>query len=414
MTHADLTSAPAPTSTTGGCPFHASGLPTDGTPFRPSPTLTQWRAEAPATRVLAEDGTVGWFVTRYETALKVLEDPRFSAAQPHYPVGRPHDLRDPDFNGHDVASAMTVANLHTLDAPQHTRIRRAVTSRFSVRSVRARFEPIRDRISSTLDELMLQDTADLYSDFARPVAAFAVAHIMGVPETLRRRFEELYLYASLDPELVMDATIAFLREMLEIKGKDPGDDTASDLARSDLTSDEALGVLFIVLGAGIGSLSYMISTSIASLLQSPEQLRKLRADPALLTSAVEELVRMNSLFMSTHPRNVIETVTIDGIEFAEGDSVWVSTIAANRDPDRFESPDTLDVTRDAYGHIAFGHGVHSCIGQQLARALVLEAITQVLERAPGLRLIEAAQVEPMPFEGNLPVYRGGRVLVAWS
>lgn len=414
MTHLDSTTTTAQAAAAAGCPFHAAQLPTDGTPFRPSPTLAEWRAEAPATRVAAGNGTVGWYVTRYETARKVLEDPRFSAAKPHYLIGQPHDLRDADHYGHSFASAMTAANLHVLDGPQHARIRRAVTSRFSVRSVRSRFAPIAEVMRTTLAELRTRETAELHGELARPVATFAVAHILGVPESLRPQFFHPEPVGPMEPHEATELSVAFVREMLEIKGEDPGDDTASDLAASELTGEVALGVLTILLGAGVGSVAYMMTTSVASLLLEPDQFRLLRGDPSLIGPAVEELVRFNSLFMSTHPRSATEDLTIDGVEFAEGDSVWVSPIAANRDPDRFESPDTLDVTRDAYGHIAFGHGVHACIGQQIARALITETITQLIEQAPDLRLIEAEQLEPMPFEGDLPVYPGGRVVVAWN
>ena len=267
---------------------------------------------------------------------------------------------------------------------------------------------------ATLDELLARETADLYSEFARPVSIFAVCEVLGVPATHRARYREIFVGDSIAVASGPDESVAFAREILQIKADAPGEDTASDLIRSDLTEDERLGVFLNLLGAAPGSVSFVISTSVASLLLAPDQWAILRDDPARIAGAVEELVRFNSLFLSGHPRSVVEDATIDGIAFRQGESVWVSPIGANRDPARFEDPDALDITRDAYGHLAFGHGVHSCIGQQLARALITESIVQLVDRAPGMRLLEAQQLNPLPFDGYLPVYSPGRVVVAWK
>lgn len=238
---------------------------------------------------------------------------------------------------------------------------------------------------------------------------FAHCRVLGIPEHRSGEFTDIFAAEDLRPEEM----IAFAREVLELKRDDLGEDTISDILRSDLTDAESLGITSVLMGSGRDAIAYMIPTTMVSLLTDPGQLAALRRDPALIRPAVEEFVRFHAMFVSAHPRTVAEDVTLQGIEFRAGESVWVSTVAANRDGDRFADPDTFDVTRDAFGHIAFGHGIHGCIGQQLARVVIAEAITQLLDRLPSLRLVEAAQSAPLPFAGPLPTYSPGRVHVEW-
>jgi cytochrome P450 len=391
--------------TAPGCPYHAA-LPKDGTPFAPSPEFAQWRAEAPATRLRAEDGNVGWFITGYDLARAVLEDPRFSATRQRYPLGT--SLFEGEAPGHDALAAFAAGNVLSLDPPQHTRIRRSVTSRFSVRSVRGRLPEIRAYVARRLEDLAAGTTAELFADLAVPVSVFTHCEVLGIPEEHRARFVELFV-----DEVRPEPALAFVRELLELRRGDPGEDTITDLLASDLTAAEREGILTVLMASGRDAIAYMISTNAATLLRHPDQLATLRSDPARIPAAVEEFVRFNAMFLSTHPRTVAEDCDLDGIPFRAGESVWVSTVAANRDPERFEDPDAFDVSRDAYGHVAFGHGIHGCIGQQLARLVIGETIAQLLARFPHLRLVEAQQAEPMPFAGNLPTYAPGRVVVGW-
>ncbi|WP_083459650.1 cytochrome P450 [Jiangella muralis] len=391
-----------------GCPHHAAVMPTDGTPFRPSPRFAAWRAEAPATRLTADDGNVGWFVTGYDLARQVLEDARFSQADQRHPVG--HHV----FSGHvpdaDLVAAFTTGNVLGLDPPQHTRIRRTVVGRFSVRSVRGQLPDVRAFIERRLDELVAAGgTADLFWDLAVPVSVFAHCRVLGIPEHKSGEFADIFAAEELRPAEMVE----FARAVLELKRDDLGEDTISDVLRSELNDAESLGIVSVLMGSGRDAIAFMIPTTMVSLLTDPGQWETLRSDPALIPPAVEEFVRFHAMFVSAHPRTVAEDLTLQGIDFRAGEAVWVSTVAANRDGDRFADPDTFDVTRDAYGHIAFGHGIHGCIGQQLARVVIAEAITQLLDRLPSLRLVRADQLEPLPFAGPLPTYSPGSVHVAW-
>ncbi|WP_156096743.1 cytochrome P450, partial [Amycolatopsis jejuensis] len=348
---------------TTGCPYpHPPVMPQDGTPFQPSPEFAKWRTEAPATRITAENGTIGWFITGYELARQVLQDIRFGNSDQRTPLGpRPLVLGTPI--GEETMHALMVGNVLGLDPPQHTKIRRAAVGRFSVRAVRGQRAAIAEYIGQRLDEILAAgSTADLFEDLALPVSVFAHCRVLGIPDSKSGEFAAIF-------------------------------------ATEDLK---------------VGDIAYMIGTIMVSLLSDPAQLDLLRREPERIPAAVEEFVRFHAMFVSTHPRTVTEDVTLEGIEFRKGDPVWVSTVAANRDGARFPDPDKFDVTREAAGHLAFGNGIHACIGQQLARVVIGEAITQLLQRIPTMQLVEAEQLEPMAFAGDLPTYAPGTVRVTWD
>ncbi|PZG53217.1 cytochrome P450 [Spongiactinospora gelatinilytica] len=394
-----------------GCPYqHPPVMPRDGTPFRPSPQFAQWRAEAPATRLTAEDGNVGWFVTGYELARQVLQDPRFSMSDRRTPLG-PTPLPMGKPIDAERVHALMVGNVLGLDPPQHTRIRRAAVGRFSVRGVRRQRPAIGEFIERRLDEILAAGpTADLFEDFAVPVSVFAHCRVLGIPDAKAEEFTAIFA----TDELRFGDMVEFAADVLDLKAADLVEDTISDLLRSELTGPERLGIVTVLMGSGRDAIAYMIGTIMVSLLSDPGQLETLRREPERIPAAVEEFVRFHAMFVSTHPRTVAEDLTLEGIDFRKGEPVWVSTVAASRDGERFPDPDTFDVTREASGHLAFGHGIHACIGQQLARVVIAEAITLLLARLPALRLVEAEQQAPMAFAGDLPTYAPGTVRVAWD
>jgi cytochrome P450 len=158
----------------------------------------------------------------------------------------------------------------------------------------------------------------------------------------------------------------------------------------------------------------LIATTAVALLTNPEQLELLLADPDKIDSAVEEFMRYGSMFITLFPRTALEDVELEGVVVKAGQSVSVSTVAANRDPARWENPDVFDVTRDGLGHLGFSYGVHGCIGQQVARIEIAEGIRQLILGCKGLRLVEAEQLSPMPFAHPVAVYEAGAVLVEWD
>lgn len=388
---------------TGKCPV--AHFPREGSAFSPPPQLAEWREAAPATRVRAQDGTEGWVVTRFQLAKQVLSDSRFSATHQRYPLGTRLFKGDPLAS--EAKRALSVGDVLSMDPPQHTRIRRSATSRLSVRAVREAMPRIRAYTASLLEGFSTRETIDLFGDFALPVSIYAHCEVLGVPDSMRERFEREFTTHNLDENVMY----AFARQLLEKKREDLGEDAISDILRSNLTPDEQRGITLVLLRSGRDAVAYMISTITLSLLNAPDQLQKLRSNPGAFPAALEELLRFNALFVSTHPRTVLEDVTLEGIDFKAGDPVWISTVAANRDKERFEDPDVLDIDRDSYDHVTFGYGIHTCIGQQLARAVITDSIGQLLNAEPAMSLLSAEQTGAIAFEGNLPTYAPGAVMV---
>ena len=411
------------TDTTPRCPVNHASLPGDGTPLRPSPSFAIWRETASATPLKFQDGHDGLIATGYDLARAVLSDPRFSMRPERLPLGPVGDLA----SDKDVPNAALPAeipgpldndaqiseqsNLLILDGAEHSRLRRLVTPRFSLKQARSRRDWINNMVSEQLALFKAkQQPADIWRDYGLPIAARTHCHVIGVPETHLETFVELFEGSS-----TAQQKYDFIREVLELRKANPGDDVISDLlASEEITRNETEGVLRLLLGAGRDSVAYLIATTAVALLTNPEQLELLLADPDKIDSAVEEFMRYGSMFITLFPRTALEDVELEGVVVKAGQSVSVSTVAANRDPARWENPDVFDVTRDGLGHLGFSYGVHGCIGQQVARIEIAEGIRQLILGCKGLRLVEAEQLSPMPFAHPVAVYEAGAVLVEWD
>lgn len=411
------------TESTSACPFLAGTLPGDGTPLRPSPTLAVWREEGAAVPLQYQDGHEGRVGTRYDFVRGVLEDPRFSMLPGRMPMGPTHHVSDEDelpnaalpaeLSGSLDAAAQRSeqANLLILDGEQHSRLRRLVTSRFSVKQVRGRREWIADMVSKELANVKAKGTsADVWADYALPIAARTHCRVIGIPDSEYDEFVRLFVGSS-----TAQQKYDFIRRVVDMRRNETGDDVITDLLASEAVSQEEIeGLLRLLLGAGRDSVAYLIATATVALLSNPDQLEILRKEPELYDTVVEEFMRVGAMFLTLFPRTALEDVELEGVSIAAGQSVSVSPVAANRDPDRWERPEEFDVSRDAFGHLGFGHGIHGCIGQQLARVEIREGIRQLFEGLPGLRLIHAEQLTPMPFAHPVAVYEAGAVLVEWD
>lgn len=412
------------------CPFHgAQTLPDDGTPLRPSPTIAAWRAAAPAVPLAYDDGHVGLVVTRYDTARAVLGDARFSQVPHRMPVsaGHPgpgvpaavdpveqddHDAvaRDREDLDDDARASIAAANLLALDGDVHQRMRRGVTSRFSVKQVRGREPWVRDLVGRQLERFVaLGPGTDLFAEYAQPVSAATHCRVIGVPEDLLPTFVARFAGAS-----TTQAKFDLIRQVVARREGDPGEDVVTDLLASDFSRAETEGLLFQLMSAGRDSVAYLIATATVALLTHPDQADALRAGPERVGTAVEEFMRTGAMFLTLFPRTATEDLDLDGVHVAAGQTVSVSPVGANRDPRRWDRPEDFDVDRDAFGHLGFGHGPHGCVGQQLARLEIREAIAQLLVRLPGLRLVDAEQTRPMPFANPVATYEAGAVRVTWG
>jgi cytochrome P450 len=235
--------------------------------------------------------------------------------------------------------------------------------------------------------------ADLVEMFALPIPSLVICDLLGVPYEDRARFHEqaavvVDFEASAEEGATAYAAITeFFQELIERKRIQPEDDLLSGLVSSgELNDDELIGAGTLLLVAGHETTANMLSLGTFALLAHPAELEHLRADPSLLGNAVEELLRYLSITQFGPARTALEDLELGGCSIRAGETVVVSLPAANRDRDRFAEPDTLDLRRDASGHLAFGHGVHSCIGQQLARLEMQFGYSALFGRFPTLRL----------------------------
>jgi cytochrome P450 len=398
------------------CPIHEiRKVPIDGTPLSPSATFEQWREEGAATPLEYEDGHQGLVVTRYELAKLILEDKRFSQKpirMPLHQISREESAPGTTIIGGELATASDLdpGNLLFLDGEQHLKIRRAVTSRFSVRSAKGYESDIKAIVSKQIENLVAHGSpVDLSEHYSEPISAAGHARVLGIPESLYSDYERLFVGKSEESE-----KIEYLRRVLAFKKASPADDVLSDLVKSELQKNEIEGLTLSLMVSGRDNVAYMISTGIVALLKHPDQLQALRDNPALIDGGIEELLRISAVFLTMFPRTATEDVEINGVKIPCGQSVSVSAVAANYDERQYLDPDRFDLSRDAFGHLGFGYGLHGCLGQQVARIEIREGIMQLLQAFPNLKLVHAEQDEPMPFYHPVAAYQVGEVIVGWD
>jgi cytochrome P450 len=363
----------------------------------PYPTYSELRSSAPVHRITLPDGRGVWLVTRHEDVLAVFKDERF--VKNWRKVLTPEQLAQiPPIP--EVMEPLS-ANMLDTDPPDHRRLRALVSKAFTPRLI----EHMRPRVQEIADTLLdaVQDRGemDLIDDYAFLLPITVIAELLGVPAEDRNSFREWsdaavsgdtsreHLEKVLIPN--MQAFIDYLRQMFEEKRRNPAEDLVSALVRAEeagdqLSEDELLGMVFLLLVAGHETTVNLIGNGVLALLQHPDQLEKLRADPSLIRDAVEELLRFDGPVETSTERFAREDVRIGETVIPRGEMVLVVIAAADRDPDRFPDPDALDITRSDNKHLAFGKGIHHCLGAPLARMEGQIAISTLLRRMPELRL----------------------------
>ncbi|MDA2812165.1 cytochrome P450 [Nocardiopsis sp. RSe5-2] len=380
-----------------------------GRPFAPPEELAAVR---PLARIPLADGSPGWLVTGFAAARAVTSDPRFSNRMELQRLVLPR-AGMPD----RMPPAPPGMFLQT-DPPEHTRYRRLLAGRFTVRRMRLLTEGVERTVAEHLDAMeRAGGTADLVAAYAQPIPALVICEILGVPTEDHDRFQE-NTRAFNDPAATaeemgraMQELAGYLRDLVNAKRAAPTDDILSELTDSDLTEEELVNVATLLLGAGLDTTANMIALGTYALLRHPDQLAVMRDDPEAVDGGVEELMRYLSI-AHTGQRAALEDVELEGHMVKEGDIVALSMAAANRDPERFPDPDRLDLRREAPGHIGFGHGVHQCLGQQLARVEMRAAFPALLRRFPDLRL--AVPEEEVPLRSDSDIYGVDRLPVAWG
>lgn len=364
-------------------------LPTErqaACPFDPPAELLDARRHGPISRYTHPGGKPGWLITGYDLVRSVLADPRFSS--------RKELMNLVDFE----LPPAPPGEFLLMDDPQHRRYRQPLAGRFTVRRMRLLTERIEQITADCLDAMeKAGPPTDLVTAFAKPIPTIVICELLGVPYEDRGSFQEqidtFMGGATSDEELIAayTATQEYLARLVAAKRANPTDDVLSELTDSDLTDEELKGISLILLAAGFDTTANMLSLGTYALLQNPAQLAALRADPALTDGAVEELLRYLSV-AKTFMRTALEDVEVGGQMIEAGTTVVLSYNTANRDPERFADPHVLDLRRqDTGGHLAFSHGIHQCLGQQLARVEMRVAFRALLDRFPTLRLAVPAE-----------------------
>ncbi|MFG3207625.1 cytochrome P450 [Streptomyces sp. NPDC048192] len=395
------------------------GLPMERNagPFDPPREITRLREARPVSPLIFPDGHEGWLVTGYDEVRRLMADTRFSSRQDLGPLHVPYEV--PGMPAVTEPSPQVPGLFISMDPPDHTRLRRMLTGAFTVKRMRELEEHIGDIAERQLAEMArLTPPVDLVREFALPVPLLVICELLGVPYEDRGSFQAnsaTFMEKDVELEKKMAAytgLTTYLAELVTRKRATPGEDILSDLAaRDDLTVEELTGIAFLLLLAGHETTVNMLGLGTFALLEHPEQAAELRAHPDLMPGAVEELLRYLSV-ADIFFRYATEDLELGGETIGEGSTVVVSLLAANRDPRRFDDPDTLDIRRNARGHLSFGHGVHQCLGGQLARIEMRAGLSGLLRRFPTLEL--AVPADEVRLRTDMNIYGVHELPVTWT
>ncbi|MFC4116058.1 cytochrome P450 [Nonomuraea zeae] len=391
-------------------------------PLDPAPAMRDRQQEGPLVRVRLWDGGTAWLVTGHAEHRAVLGDPRVSV-EPRRGIPRLSALEAEAMDSLAEDGSDGIGFI-MMDDPEHARLRRMVTSAFTVRRVAA-MRPATQKIADDLIDAMLAGPkpADLVEAFALPLPSLVISGLLGVPYDDHEFFQansRTIINRNSTSEQRREAQYrlgAYLDGLLGHKLARPGDDLLSGLAArvtaGELPRLEAVRMSVLMLFAGHETTANMITLGTLALLQHPDQAALLREgdDPKPVATAVEELLRYLTITHGGLRRVALEDIEIAGRTIRAGEGILAVNETANRDPSVFPDPDRLDLQRDARLHATFGHGVHHCLGQPLARMELQVAYPTLLRRVPTLAL--AAEVEQIPFKHDGFVYGAYELPVTW-
>jgi cytochrome P450 len=290
------------------------------------------------------------------------------------------------------------------DGMAHDRLRGLVGAAFTRRRIENLIPRIEQITRDLLEGLDTTAVTDLIAGFAYPLPMTVICEMIGVPEQDRDEFRHGYIVTSKGPPFVSDddyiaateAVVGLIRRLVAARRAHPSNDLLSQLItlrqdRDQLSDDELTSMINLLVLAGHETTVNLIANGIHALLTHPDQLARLRGKPHLIAPAVEELLRFESPVHLALPLTAAEPLDINGVEIAAGQIVIAALLAANRDPARIPQPDRLDIARAHNPHMAFGHGIHHCLGAPLARLEGRIALTSLLDRYPRLRLAVAPE-----------------------
>jgi cytochrome P450 len=387
-------------------------------PMHPPPEYAQFRSAEPIRKVTLWDGSTAWVITRFRDVRQALGDDRFSAVvyRPDFPKLSPTK---------DALYAFEPPTFFRMDPPDHGRYRAMLANDFAFHAANGWRTPIQDIVDRLIDGMLEKGPpTDFVKAFASPLPSIVITEMLGIPYE-DHSFFETRTQARLDLNTDRETVIRAGREMLEYidrlltqREADPtGDDMLSRLVIEQiwpghLKHADAVAMAELMLRGGHETTASQIAMGLLTLLQHPEQLRLVQDNPALVKTAVEEMLRFNTIVQFVGARVCIEDVEIGGQLIRKGEGIYALISSANRDETRFPNADTFDVTRKINPHLAFGFGTHGCLGQLLARAEMQIAFTELLKRLPGLAL--AVPIEEISYKSDFFIYGTERLPIAWN
>ncbi|MEW2399989.1 cytochrome P450 [Streptomyces sp. NPDC046862] len=358
----------------------------------PYPAYAELRGSCPVQKIRTGRTTTSYLVTGYAEARAAFTDPRLSKNATAFFADKPSQR-----NLHPALSQTMLDS----DPPEHTRMRRLVTKAFSTATVQ-RLRPYIQQVTDELiDAFLPHGRADLVEEFAVPLPVTVICEMLGVPEQDHKAIREwsAELFAAGHPDRIDAATHTladYMTDLVQAKRRTPDSGLLADLlaARDNgdqLSESEVVSLGLLLLVAGHETTANFIGNAVLALFQHPQALNRLRDHPDLLNGAVDELLRYDNPVNIATFRYTTKAITLGGVHIPAGEPVLISPTAANRDPDRFPVPNRLDLDRDAVRHLAFGRGIHRCVGAPLARAEADIALTTLLRRCPNLQLATPAE-----------------------
>lgn len=360
----------------------------------PHPLYHRMRAESPQWHD-EEEGV--WFLTRYADCEAILRDPRWSSNPAHRTI-----TRSEEFNAREgIAAGGSV--LLFMDPPDHTRIRNLVNRSFTPKAVSSWRVRIAEIVDGLLDEAADRGEMEVISEFAFQVPVIVICELMGVPAEDRHLFGPWSSDASRLLDGVLDETtmnqgllgamqlISYLNPLIEERRTNPRDDLLSQIVQAEenedrLSEEELRSLVILIFIAGHETTTNLIGNGMKALLQHPDQLQRLRDDPSLIGTTVEEILRYDGPVHVTG-RIPTEDIEVGGRVFTKGSQIVALLAAANRDPEEYPEPDRFDIGRDPNHHLTFSKGIHHCLGAALARLEGQQAIGRLVERFPDIELV---------------------------
>ncbi|RSM54204.1 cytochrome P450 [Amycolatopsis sp. WAC 01376] len=387
-------------------------------PFSPPPEYETLRTESPISRVGLPSGQTAWALTRLEDIREMLSSPHFSSDRqnPSFPmmVARPAPRPDKPFR----------PSLIAMDPPEHSQARRDVVGEFTVKRMKALQPRIQQIVDDHIDALLAgPKPADLVQALSLPVPSLVICELLGVPYADHDFFQTCsskMLNREVTPEERQSAFEQLESYLDELVTKKEANATEDDLLGRQILKQQETGeadhaelvsLAFLLLIAGHETTANMISLGTVTLLENPDQLAKVKADPDKTLPAIEELLRVFTIAEMATSRVATADVEIGGTLIRAGEGVVGLSNAGNHDPDGFENPDTFDIERGARHHVAFGFGVHQCLGQNLARMELQIVFDTLFKRIPGIRI--AVPVDELPFKHDSSIYGLHALPVTW-